>query len=107
MNDFQAWVSGNVATPVRHRVAASGTHVADFRLASSTLTLNSTGGDLKIEHKFGQGTIGVSGNVSLSVVDATTVRGDVSGATLDLDLDQGRFSCDHLMNFSFTLTEVR
>lgn len=35
MNDFQAWVSGNVATPVRHRVAASGTHVADFRLASS------------------------------------------------------------------------
>jgi single-strand DNA-binding protein len=35
MNDFQAWVSGNVATVVRHRVAASGTHVADFRVASS------------------------------------------------------------------------
>lgn len=35
MNDFQAWVSGNVATPVRHRVAASGTHMADFRLATT------------------------------------------------------------------------
>lgn len=35
MNDFQAWVSGNVATAVRHRVAASGTHVADFRVAST------------------------------------------------------------------------
>lgn len=35
MNDFQAWVTGNVATAVRHRVAASGMHVADFRVASS------------------------------------------------------------------------
>ena len=35
MNDFQAWVTGNVATPVRHRVAASGTHLADFRLATT------------------------------------------------------------------------
>lgn len=35
MNDFQGWVTGNVATPVRHRVAASGTHVAEFRIAST------------------------------------------------------------------------
>lgn len=35
MNEFQGWVTGNVATPVRHRVAASGAHVADFRLAST------------------------------------------------------------------------
>jgi single-strand DNA-binding protein len=35
MNDFQAGVSGNVATAVRPRVAASGTHVADFRVAST------------------------------------------------------------------------
>lgn len=35
MNDFQGWVTGNVATAVRHRVSAAGTHVADFRLASS------------------------------------------------------------------------
>ena len=35
MNDFNGWVTGNVATQIRHRVASSGTHVADFRLAST------------------------------------------------------------------------
>jgi len=35
MNDFQAWVTGNVATAVRYRVAASGTRVAEFRMAST------------------------------------------------------------------------
>ena len=35
MNDFQAWVTGNVATPIRHRVTPGGSHVADFRLAST------------------------------------------------------------------------
>ncbi len=33
MDDFQGWVTGNVATAVRHRVAATGLHVADFRIA--------------------------------------------------------------------------
>ena len=35
MNDFQAWVTGNVATAIRHRVTPGGSHVADFRLAST------------------------------------------------------------------------
>ena len=35
MNQFQVWVTGNVATPVRHAVTASGITVADFRLAST------------------------------------------------------------------------
>jgi single-strand DNA-binding protein len=35
VNDFHGWVTGNVATAIRHRVAASGAHVADFRVAST------------------------------------------------------------------------
>jgi single-strand DNA-binding protein len=35
MNQFQVWVTGNVATPVHHAVTARGTSVADFRLAST------------------------------------------------------------------------
>lgn len=35
MHEFQGWVSGNVATAVRHRVSAGGVHVADFRVAST------------------------------------------------------------------------
>jgi single-strand DNA-binding protein len=35
MNQFQVWVTGNVATQVRHAVTSSGITVADFRLAST------------------------------------------------------------------------
>ena len=45
MNDFHGWVTGNVATPIRHRVASSGTHVADFRLASTRRWSSRDGSD--------------------------------------------------------------
>lgn len=35
MNQFQVWVTGNVATPVHHVVSERGFSVADFRLAST------------------------------------------------------------------------
>lgn len=35
MNDAHGWINGNLATDVRHRVTASGRHMAEFRLASN------------------------------------------------------------------------
>ena len=76
------------------------------RTISGPLSLNVTGGQLSLSLGFDQGEIGVSGPVSLTAVGPTTIRGDVTGGDLDLNLDQGRFPCGNLMNFSFTLTEV-
>ncbi|MCJ7753294.1 MAG: hypothetical protein MUP13_01885, partial [Thermoanaerobaculales bacterium] len=76
------------------------------RTIKGSLNLNAAAGDLELELKFDQGTIGVTGAVSLSVINATTIRGVVAGGTLNLALDQGNFSCKNLMDFSFTLTEV-
>ena len=80
--------------------------LASGRTLGGPLSLNASGGQLSLSLGFDQGTIGVSGPVSLTAVGPTTIRGDVSGGMLDLRLDQGNFSCNNLMNFSFTLTQV-
>jgi single-strand DNA-binding protein len=43
MNHSQGWISGNLATDVRHRVTGSGRHMAQFRLASNRRWVDSGG----------------------------------------------------------------
>ncbi len=80
--------------------------LASGRTIKGSLNLNATAGKLNLQLKFKEGTIGIKGDASFSVVDAKTIRGEVARGTLNIALDQGSCSCNNLMDFSFTLTEV-
>lgn len=80
--------------------------LASGRTIKGALSLDAARRNLTLRLKFDQGTIGVRGAVALTAINPTTIRGDLARGTLDLALDQGNFSCENLMNFSFTLTEV-
>jgi len=71
------------------------------------LELDATTGALDLRLRFGQGVIGVvagAGEVTLTTINPNMVRGDVTTGDLVLDLDQGNFRCDDIMDFSFTVT---
>ena len=71
------------------------------------LELDATTATLALQLQFGQGVIRVeagAGEVTLSSAGPSMVRGDVTTGDLILDLDQGDFRCDDIMDFSFTLT---
>lgn len=82
------------------QMMASGTTIG------GAINLDVATGWLDLKMKFDQGIIAVAGGASLTMVNPTTIRGDVAGATLNLNLNQGSFPCKHVMDFSFTLTEV-
>ena len=46
------------------------------------------------------------GAVTLRAEGAYAVRGEVTGADLELRLDQGAFGCEGIMDFAFRLTNV-
>ena len=82
-------------------------NMAQGRELKGSIELNATAGSLDLRLRFGQGVIGVEagvGEVVLSPISPTMVRGNVTGGNLVLDLDQGEFTCEGVMDFSFTLT---
>jgi hypothetical protein len=91
----------NASVRMGIRMMASG------KAIKGTLRLDAAAGEIDLNLHFKQGDISVhgdTGSVTLSQVDLTTIRGDVSGGDLELDLDQGQFSCEGLMDFAFTVT---
>lgn len=82
-------------------------NISQGRELTGRLDLDATTGSLDLRLSFDQGVVGVvagAGEVVLSPAGPNRVRGDVTGGDLVLKIDQGDFTCEGVMDFSFTLT---
>ncbi len=73
---------------------------------SAALQLDASAGIFQLDLALERGTMTVrsAASVTLSPDAANAVRGEVTGATLDFSINQNKFVCDKLMNFSFLVT---